>query len=278
MVRRFSHLAFVGMLGALAGPLRAQEPAIPSLRDPAQPPARVMILGVFHFHNPNADYAQFEGIDVLTAERQREIEAVTKQLARFEPSKIAIERPTAEADAINADYRQYRAGGFDLTRNEIHQLGFRLAARLDHAALYPVDFPLGMRMDSLMTYAREHDPGFITRFTDYIGEIVGLLNRMQREETIGANLRFLNDPANVVRAHEPYAVQATVGAADGHIGARVVAEWYDRNLRIFANLAEVAAPGERVVLIIGAGHTPILRHLVQTHPAMELVEAVDYLR
>jgi uncharacterized protein (DUF885 family) len=264
MVRPLRHLAFASLLGTLAGPLLAQDSVIPSLRDPAQPRAQVMILGVFHFHDPNADFAQFEGIDVLTAERQREIEAVTEQLAGFQPSKIAIERPTAEADALNTDYQRYRAGGFDLTRNEIHQLGFRLAARLDHAALYPVDVPLGMRMDTLMAYAREHDAAFVIRFTDYIGEIVELLDRMQREETIGANLRFMNDPANVVRAHEPYAVQATVGAADGHVGARVVADWYDRNLRIFANLA--------------GRHTPILRHLVQTHPAMELVEAVDYLR
>lgn len=60
-----------------------------------------------------------------------------------------------------------------------------------------------------------------------------------------------------------------------YIGGMALVAW---NLRIFANLAEVTAPGDRVLLIIGAGHTPILRHLVQTHPAMELVEAVDYLR
>jgi hypothetical protein len=43
------------------------------------------------------------------------------------------------------------------------------------------------------------------------------------------------------------------------------------------NLAAVAEPGERVILIIGMGHTPIVRHLVETHPGMKLVEAVDYL-
>ncbi|HSM16411.1 MAG TPA: DUF5694 domain-containing protein, partial [Gemmatimonadales bacterium] len=274
------HLTLVGLLGALAGPLLAQEPSptIPTLHDPAQLRARVMVLGVFHFHNPNADYAKFEGIDVLTAERQREIEAVVEQLARFRPTKIAVERPIGEADSLNADYGRYRAGEFRLTRNEVHQLAFRLAARLGHAAVYPVDFQMGMRIDTLMAYAQEHDPAFVARFNDYIGEIVELLNRMQREETIGTNLRFMNEPANVLRTHEPYAGQATVGAADGYVGARVTAEWYDRNLRIFANLASIAAPGDRALLIIGAGHTPVLRHLVETHPDMELVEAVEYLR
>lgn len=32
-----------------------------------------------------------------------------------------------------------------------------------------------------------------------------------------------------------------------------------------------------MLLIIGAGHTPILRHLVRTHPGMRLVEAEGYL-
>ncbi|HSM16111.1 MAG TPA: hypothetical protein VK845_03810, partial [Gemmatimonadales bacterium] len=101
MFRPLRHLTLVGLLGALAGPLLAQDPspAIPTLRDPAQPLAQVMVLGVFHFHNPNADYAQFEGIDVLTAERQREIEAVVEQLGRFQPTKIAVERPPAVAES-----------------------------------------------------------------------------------------------------------------------------------------------------------------------------------
>ncbi len=237
-----------------------------------------MILGVFHFHNPNADYAKFAGIDVLTAERQREIQKATEQLEGFGPTKIAVERPVAEAESLNADYQRYREGAFPLTRNEVHQLGFRLANRLGHEAVYPVDFRKGMRMDSLMAYARAHEPEMASGFDRYIGEIVALFDRMQREETIGENLIFMNEPANVIRTHEPYAVQAAVGAGDGYIGARVVADWYERNLHIFANLVRIAEPGDRILFIVGAGHTPILRHLVETHPSMTLVEAVDYLR
>lgn len=278
---RLAGLSVLVALVILAVPsssLRGQEARIPTLDDPEKPQVRVLVLGVFHFHNPGADYAQFEGIDVLTQERQREIEAVVDRLARFRPDRIAVERPAAEREALNADYRRYRAGDFELTRNEDHQLGFRLAARLGHDAVHPVDFRMGMRIDSMLAYVDEHDPELRARIDGYIDEIVQLMNRMQREETIGANLRFLNEPDHVLRAHEPYAVQATIGAGDGYIGARGVAGWYERNLHIFANLAAVASPGDRVLLIVGGGHTPILRHLVRTHPEMELVEAVEYLR
>jgi len=251
-------------------------------KPPAQVPARtatvqVMVLGVFHFHNPNADYAKFQGIDVLAPNRQREIENVVAQLARYGPTKIAIERVPAEADSINADYQRYQAGTFALTRSELHQLGFRLAIQFHHTQLYPVDFQSGMRIDSVMDYARIHDSAFVTRFNSTVSEVVKLLDRMQREETIGANLRFMNDPANILRAHQPYADMTTVGAGDGYIGARVVGDWYARNLHIFANLASITQPGDRVLLIIGMGHAPILRELIRSHPGMQLVEPLDYL-
>lgn len=245
----------------------------------AAPAVQVMVLGVFHFANPNADYAKFQGTDVLTPARQREIEGVVNQLARFRPTKVALERVPSEADSINADYRRYVAGGFQLTRNEIHQLGFRLAAQLHHAQVYPVDFQLGLPIDSVLAYARLHDTAFVARFQSTIAEVVGQLDRMQREKLIGTNLRFMNEPPNILRAHQLYADMATVGAGQGgYIGARVVGQWYDRNLRIFANVAAIAQPGDRILLIIGAGHTPILRELVRSHPGMQLVEPLAYLR
>lgn len=255
----------------------AQQPyPIPTLADTTRAPVEVLILGVFHFHNPGADYAQFEGIDVLSPERQREIEAVVDALERFRPRKVAVEQTPAEGDSLIARFRRYRDGQFTLTANETHQLGFRLAARSGHEALYPVDFRKGMRMDSVFAWAQANDPTFVPRFDDYIGKIVALFDRMQSEETIAANLRFMKEPENIRRTHEPYAVQATVGG-DTYIGARVVAGWYERNLAIFANLARIAEPGDRILFIVGAGHTPILRHLVETHPEMRLVEAIDYL-
>jgi hypothetical protein len=268
------------LLAVALGPAAAQQPTLPTLARAAalgKAPAQVMVLGVFHFHNPNADYAQFRGIDVLTPERQREIDGVVRGLAAFAPTRIAVEHPPETADSLNARYRRYRAGAFPLGASETHQLGYRLAARLGHEALYPVDFRLGMRMDSLFAYAQARDTALLPRFNAYIGEIVRLLDAMQAERPIAETLRFMNEPRHIDPTHEPYVVQATVGAGDGYIGARVVTDWYERNLRIFANLAAVAQPGERVLLIIGAGHTPILRDLVRVHPDMELVEAVDYL-
>jgi len=259
-------------------PLTAQEDeVIPDLAD-GRVPTEVMVLGVFHFHNPGADYAQFEGIDVLEPERQDQIQAITDQLARFAPDRIAVERSYDEPDSLNARYQRYLDGDFELSRNEIHQLGFRLGETLGHEWIYPVDYRLGVDFGALMGYAEEHEPEYMERFNRYIGEIVSLFDRMQSEESIGYNLRFMNLPTNIAPAHAPYAEQAAIGGGDTFVGAEVIAGWYERNLKIFANLAKVAQPGEKVLLIVGGGHLPIIREQVEAHPTMILVEPTDYLK
>lgn len=54
--------------------------------------------------------------------------------------------------------------------------------------------------------------------------------------------------------------------------------WYNRNLRIFANLLRIIErEDERILLVIGSGHLGILRHAVETSPEYQLVEVEGYL-
>lgn len=273
-----NHRLLAAALGfAFTGVSLSDASAQGRVTSPVPAPVQVLVLGVFHFANPNADYAQFQGVDVLTPARQQEIQAVVAQLARFRPTKIALERVPSESDSINADYQRYLAGTFPLTRNEIHQLGFRLAAQLHLPRLFPVDFQLGMRIDSVLAYAQVHDTAYAGRFKRIIDSVVQMMDRKQRELSIAANLRFLNEPETIHLALAPYMDMATVGTGDSYIGARVVGQWYERNLKIFANLAAIAEPGDRILLIIGQGHAPILRQLIQANVSMQLVDALPYL-
>jgi hypothetical protein len=58
-----------------------------------------------------------------------------------------------------------------------------------------------------------------------------------------------------------------------------VSGWYNRNLRIFRNLQRITrGPDERLLLIIGSGHLPILRFVAEHSPEYVLEEPGDYLR
>ena len=98
-------------------------------------------------------------------------------------------------------------------------------------------------------------------------------------EDLTTILRFMNHPRVLRLSHAVYLVGG-FHAADGAEFPGpdgFVTHWHNRNLRIFANLRRAAQPGQRVVVLIGAGHVPILRHCVEASPEFRLVEVGDVL-
>lgn len=273
MPNRFSIVAWcsaVALLGAFVTPPAAQQ-------FPGVEPAQVMVLGTYHFANPGLDVVKTEVADVLSPEKQREIREVVEALARFRPTKIAVEeRPTA-APRLDSLYRAYRAGQYELSRNETDQLGFRLAARFDHPRVYPIDHKGEFPFEAVMEYAQAHDSAFVEYVQRTLAEVTAEENRRQKELSIGQNLRERNDPQRIAAEHGAYMRFAQVGAGDTYVGADLVSKWYERNVRIFSNLQRIAEPSDRILVIFGSGHAAILRELIEYAPDMVLVEARDYL-
>jgi hypothetical protein len=240
-------------------------------------PARVMVVGTYHFANPGLDMVQVEVDDVLSDHRQAEIRELVEALAAFRPTKIAVEQVPATGALLDSLLRAYRAGTHELSRSEFEQVGFRLATQLNHERVFPIDhhgeFPIG----PVMQYAAVHAPAFIGALQQEIGRLTAEENRRQRELTIGQILRLTNDPQELAADHGRYLSLARVGAGDTYVGADLLSKWYDRNIRIHTNLQRIAGPGDRVLVIIGTGHVPILRELITSDPEMTLVEALTYL-
>jgi hypothetical protein len=243
----------------------------------ASEPAQVLVLGTYHFANPGLDVVQVEVDDVLSESRQAEIRHLVDALAAFAPTKIAVERMPETASRLDSLFRAYRAGTHELSRDEVQQLGFRLAALMDHDRLYPIDHRGEFPFDAVMEYAQAHDPAFVDLVQAEIARITAEENRRQREHTIGQILRLTNDPQELASDHGTYLHFSRVGAGDTYVGADLLSKWYDRNIRIHANLQRVVQPGDRVLVIVGSGHAPILRELITFDLEMVLVEALDYL-
>src|SRR5258706_941390 len=88
----------------------------------------VMILGTYHMANPGQDIHNLKADDVLVEKRQRELAAVAAGLAKFKPTKVAVESPVDNgAPAKVAKYHDYLDGKLADSRNETVQVGFRLA-------------------------------------------------------------------------------------------------------------------------------------------------------
>lgn len=250
--------------------------ALPASAQEAEP-AQVMVLGTWHFENPGLDVVKVEVADVLEPAPQAELEAIADALSRFRPTVVVVEAPRSTGPRLDSLYRAYRAGTHTLPRNEVQQLGFRLAARMGLDGVVPADEPGDFPFGAVMEYAAANDPAMVAWITETTAEISAETSRRHRELSLAEHLRAKNDPAELRSGHAKYVRVASVGAGDGFAGAELLADWYERNIRIFSNIQRVAAPGERVLVIFGAGHAPILRELIDYDPALRLVEPNDWL-
>lgn len=256
------------LAASAAAPAHAQTPA---------PRAQVMILGTYHMDNPGLDYANAQSDDVLAPHRQAEIAAVAQALAEFRPTRIAIEAEPGRDSVWNARYAAYRGGRHALTRDERDQIGLRLAAMLNHDRVYGVDYKLDMDIGGVMQWAGQNGQSEVAqRMGATVQRVIADINARMATTPVGAILAEANG-ARADSMHGWYMVLATVGRDTTYAGADQVANWYTRNLRIFANIARVAQPGERVLVIMGSGHGTLLRQFVDESPDLDLVSVEPYL-
>lgn len=242
---------------------------------------KVMLLGTYHFDNPNADYVKTNYDNILSEKRQHEVEILLDQLAQFAPTHIAIEAEPKIMDKLNARYQQYREGTFELTGNEIYQIGYRLAHKLNHAQLYGIDYRQEMELDRVFEYAPNNGQAdLIAKIQTRIGEFMAKEQEiMQSGLTVSQILRFHNDPTFTDASYDLYMYEALIGKTGDYIGAEDVGRWYTRNLKTFAEISWLAtSPDARILVIIGSGHTVLLRHYMNFCSHLELVSALDYLK
>lgn len=250
--------------------------ALPAVAQEAKPdPIQVMVLGTFHFDNPGLDYRNAQVDDMLTPARQAEIAHVTEALSRFRPTKVGVEWKPGAADA---DYERYKAGTLPPTRDEIVQIGFRIAKANGLPVVYGLDTPMSLPFDDTLAFAQTHDRQDII---DHIGVVsdanVAAQEATLRDKGVAATFRLLNDSASALASHGLYRELLMLGAGDQQPGLETVLAWYKRNLGICAHLLQTAQPGDRVLVMFGAGHLPLLQQCVRETPGYVLVDALDYL-
>jgi hypothetical protein len=271
-------LALAGCL--LAPPVAAQEVSFEVPKLHAGPKIPVMVLGSPHLANPGRDYRNATMDDVLAPKRQAELERVAEQLAAFRPTRIAVEAVVADSAVLQAKYAEYLRTDSLPGRSEAYQVGFRLAKRLGHARVYAIDYKQDMRVGEVLAWGPEHGQGAtVGQIQGFMGRAMPLMQRMLGEMTIGQIYARASRPDFLSLTHEPYLLMARIGDGTEEPGWQDVSGWYARNMRIFVNLTRiVSAPDDRVLVIFGQGHAPLLRHYVEASGDFTLAEPADYIR
>ncbi len=251
---------------------------------PAAEPVRVLLLGAYHMANPGLDANNVKIDSVLTPQRQRELADVAQRLARFKPNKIAVEMQGDLPGLALSSYQRYTPEVLLKEPNEIDQIGFRLAHQLGHLAVYGIDeqsktidyFPY----DQVQAYVQAHQQSDKLAGGLALGQrLARQMEQGQKTKTVRQMLLMVNTPGyDVAEMAGYYYPLLAVGDAKEQPGAELNAAWYLRNVKIFTKLQTVAQPGDRILVLYGAGHNFWLRHLLRHTPGFVYVDPATVLK
>lgn len=222
----------------------------------APPKPHVLVLGTFHMENPGKDIFNLKVDDVLTPMRQKEIVDFIAVLKKFRPTKIAIEAPIGST-RVKQEYADYLAGKFTLTRNEVDQIGYRLAKELGHTQIYPIDIQGDFPFDKVQDFAKNH--GHEQDLQNEMAQVPKEIEKMSailKSGTISDLFRHLNREEQVRSDNQFYMSLVRYSGGGDYPGPDLLAAWYQRNIRIFANLRGIIDSHEdRVLVLYGSGHS-----------------------
>ena len=260
--------AAVALVFLLSVPLSAQAPpdGWPACR-PDQ--VQVMLLGTFHMANPGRDAINVEADDVRSARRQRELEDLATRLAAWRPDRIGVEWSWEEQPLADSIYRALQGGAEMTSRNEVVQVGMRLAMKLGHERVHTIDYQMGLGNDSAAALSER---GF--QVENKIPYATPNPQQRQAQETADLRamtlveyLRSRNLEDELYINHLYMFGNIRRGTEANFGGPMILSRWYDRNMRMVHLIwRAVEAGDERVLVIVGSGHVRALRHILDESP------------
>ncbi len=248
---------------------------------------QVMILGIYHMEGEKGRHVYEKEIDdVLSPRRQKEIELLVGNLAKWKPDIIAVEVLREKENLLNVMYREYLKGKrnfereenlpFLSSRNEVVQVGFRLAKYLNHKKILAVDFypdyPEWMTIEMIkeVMYYKPSGLNFEKLFAEDIEKL--------KELPIPDYLYWLNSEP-MVNFNDSGMVGTALEYENRKVAFAVVSNWFERNLGIVRNLKEVLPPeAEKVLLLYGAAHVPLLKYIIKVSSRFSFISPLPYLK
>ncbi|QQT25904.1 DUF5694 domain-containing protein [Sphingobacterium spiritivorum] len=257
----------------------------------AQEKVKVILLGTYHFNNPGSDMIKHKERSILSEESQKDLDNLVDKISAsvYKPDQIFVESYFSAKKELNTNYQSYLKNQYHkftdtikrertkryYTEGETFQLGYRLAKKLKHEELYPIDSLIEMKFNILLKEVnsnpelkKEFD-AIKTSLSDNcleksnLSEIFLCLNEKSKLDN---NLGFYISFANKVMINNDY------------FGSNLVTDWYKRNLIMYSNIQSQLKPDTKsIFVLVGSGHAAIFRQFFEVDKNFELVDLTKVL-
>ena len=241
----------------------------------------VLLIGSSHWNNyqrKGLDLVQTNEVDILSDKYQQELELISNKISEFAPSKIFVERTLQAQPRLDSLYKLYLTSNWGKDkRNEIFQLGFRVAAKLNHQKVFGIDFRnASFPFDSVViaaTEAKQFD--LLNWFQQTIKNQESQYNRLvQEEKSLVEIFNYLNSPEQ--RRFDLGAYLNAINKAgnlDNTIGSFLASEWMKRNIYTYGLIQKyIDKEDKQIMILMGASHIAVLENLIRFNPKWKVVE------
>lgn len=249
----------------------------------------VLLVGSWHFNYPGIDahkISEEDKVNILSPRRQAELSDLLDYIARFKPTKIAVEGGR-NSGYILRRFEAWKKEGKALGASETDQIALRLLDRFKLDTLYGVDaYPLLLELAT--NRSKTADSTYLDRILarHYFGgrdsisqryqQLYSYQDRQQTRLTLLESFRYINSEKVLNRGFGSY-IGGGQFDAKRYEGADALSMfWFNRNLRIYRNIQNIiTSPRDRVLVLFGAGHVSILNYLFACSPQYKYIRFND---
>jgi hypothetical protein len=249
---------------------------------------QVLLVGSWHFGYPGLDAHvkdEKNRINIYSERRQKELNVLIDYLSLFKPTKILVESGPITG-YLEYNYNQWKAGKEDLMPSESSQIGMRLVERFKLDTIYGVDdWPLIMDLhyDSLLANITYLDSIYKRHYFGGSDTIQKLYSKFYKHEemfqynnTLLESFKYLNTDKVLNRYFGSYITGGQFVSEEKEGPDALSMFWLNRNLRIYRNIQRIRTnEDDKVLILFGAGHIPILKWFFECSPEYKLIKFND---
>lgn len=242
---------------------------------------QVMVLGTYHFAG-STDLINVATADLFTERRQKELADLADALAAFGPTVVVTERETPPPDYIDPYFSDFDDDMLRTNQNERVQVAYRLARRAGVTRVHGIDeapsegepdyFPFPKLAAHAKATGQKDD---LDALMARVQSLVGQFSNETADDHIAEKLYKIN--TGFMSAPDVYYAFSEFDRGEDQPGAELQAYWFMRNAKIFSKLMQVVEPGDRVVVVYGAGHKFWLDHMADHMDGYMRVDPDPYL-
>lgn len=241
---------------------------------------KVLNFGTFHMGNTSdANKTEFDEHD---KKNQKEVHKIAEMLASFKPTVIIVETTPAYNEKLQTLYKQYLdTPEMKFKRpDEVELLAYELGRLSNVKRIYGIDHKMSYNYNIGSQIKNELDSIWYNKYYKSPLKFYPEVNYDENKLNLVDKLKQMNHDRFLDFLITVNADMLThAGTKDNFEGADEAAKYYQRNLRMYANLNRIELnENDRVFILMGASHTAFFRDFISRSPKYTMVNTFDYLK